>query len=107
MGGEVGAVEDAVHSFGLHVGLAFQLVDDALDFEASAHVLGKPSLADLRAGLATAPVLFAAEEFPHLASLIQRKFEGPGDIDEALQLVQASRGLQRTKEAAQLMAEKA
>mmetsp|Transcript_10166 Transcript_10166/g.32295 ORF Transcript_10166/g.32295 Transcript_10166/m.32295 type:complete len:370 (+) Transcript_10166:70-1179(+) len=45
---------DAAFAYGRHVGLAFQLVDDILDFEASDLELGKPALADLQMGLVTA-----------------------------------------------------
>lgn len=38
-----------------------QLVDDVLDFEQSSETLGKPALNDLKQGIATAPVLFAAQ----------------------------------------------
>lgn len=38
------------------------MVDDVLDYVASDANMGKPTAADLRLGLATAPVLFAAEE---------------------------------------------
>ena len=41
-----------------------QVVDDVLDFTGSALALGKPALNDLKSGLATAPVLFAAEVVP-------------------------------------------
>lgn len=37
--------------------------------------MGKPALNDLRSGLATAPVLYAAEEHPELLPLIQRRFK--------------------------------
>ena len=40
--------------------MAFQLVDDILDFTSTDDALGKPTVADLKLGLATAPVLFAA-----------------------------------------------
>jgi len=60
--------------YGRNIGVAFQLVDDLLDFTASADQLGKPAAADLSLGLATAPVLFAAETFPHLNTLIQGGF---------------------------------
>lgn len=69
--------------------------------------LGKAPLADLKSGLATAPTLFAAEEHPKLLSLIARKFELPGDVDEALSLVTKSDGLHRCKQLAQVHAEKA
>jgi geranylgeranyl pyrophosphate synthase len=51
--------------------------------------------------------LFAAEEHPKLLSLIGRKFEVVGDVEEALQLVLKSDGLQRCKNLAQVHAEKA
>ena len=50
--------------FGRHLGIAYQLVDDILDFV---------SLDDLKLGFATAPVLFAAEEFPQLHTMITRR----------------------------------
>ena len=39
-----------------HLGLAFQIVDDILDFTASTDDMGKPVAADMKLGLATAPV---------------------------------------------------
>ena len=71
-----------------------------LDFEGSLQSLGKPALADLKAGLATAPVLLAAEEHPRLQVLTARKFAEPGDVGEALALVKASKGLARAKDLA-------
>lgn len=49
--------------------------------------MGKPTGADLKLGLATAPVLFAAHEYPRLNTLIMRRFCNAGDVEEALQLV--------------------
>merc|ERR1712224_751563 len=62
--------------------------------------VGKPVLNDLASGLATAPVLFAKDEYPQLASLIERKFGSPGDIQEAERLVRQSDGLERTRQLA-------
>ncbi|CAM9260835.1 unnamed protein product [Ectocarpus sp. 12 AP-2014] len=100
-------VQEVAFEYGKRVGLAFQLVDDILDFEGNAFTLGKPALNDLRQGLATAPVLLAAEQQPGLAKLISRKFRGPGDVDEALELVHRSDGIARAKEVAVVQAEKA
>lgn len=47
------------------------------------------------------------DEYPFLATLIERKFESPGDIDTALKLVLASQGLKKCRELAQIYAEKA
>lgn len=91
---------DAVFKFGRHVGLAFQLVDDVLDFEGTENALGKPTLSDLRSGLLTAPTLLAAEEQPQLAQIIARGFSEPSDVDVAIDLVKSSQGIRRTKDLA-------
>lgn len=81
-----------------------QLVDDMLDYSSSVD-LGKPgSGADMRLGLATAPALFAWEEHPSLGPLIARKFSEPGDTEIALDLVNRSRGMERTAELARSFA---
>lgn len=56
------AIQTAAFQFGRQLGMAFQLVDDLLDFVSTSAQLGKPAAADLRLGLATAPVLFAAQK---------------------------------------------
>lgn len=84
-------------NYGRNIGLAFQLIDDYLDFVASAEQLGKPAGADLELGLATAPVLFASREFPHIKALIIRRFDQPGDVEEAFNIVLKSKGLDETK----------
>lgn len=53
---------DVTFEYGRNIGLAFQLVDDLLDFVSSKDAMGKPTAADLKLGLATAPVLFACEK---------------------------------------------
>jgi hypothetical protein len=78
-------------------GVAFQLIDDLLDFEGTAASLGKPALADIKSGLATAPVLFAAQQYPVLLPLIERKFEAPGDVESTLRFVAAADGLAATR----------
>ena len=52
--------------------MLLQLVDDHLDFVGSAASLGKPALSDMDQGLATAPVLFALEEFPQIGDIVKR-----------------------------------
>lgn len=54
-------VVEIAFQYGRNIGLAFQLVDDLLDFVSSLADMGKPTAADLKLGLATAPVLFACE----------------------------------------------
>jgi hexaprenyl-diphosphate synthase len=62
------------------LGLAFQLVDDMLDYTISEKELGKPAGADLELGLATAPLLFAWKDNQELGALVGRKFAEEGDV---------------------------
>jgi octaprenyl-diphosphate synthase len=54
-------VEEALAEYGRNAGLAFQLVDDLLDFTASPEKLGKPVLSDLKEGKVTLPLIFALQ----------------------------------------------
>ncbi|KAJ1974448.1 coq1 putative hexaprenyl diphosphate synthase [Dimargaris xerosporica] len=101
LGGCTEAVADTAFSYGKSLGLAFQLVDDMLDFTVSKSQLGKPVGADLKLGLATAPVLYAWQEFPELGPLVQRRFSQPNDTQAAWDLVHRSQGVQKTYELAQ------
>ena len=46
----------------------------------SSEELGKPANADLKLGLATAPVIYAALEYPELIDPIRRNFSKPDDV---------------------------
>ncbi|WAR06167.1 DPS1-like protein [Mya arenaria] len=48
-------IEEIAYDYGKNVGISFQLIDDLLDFTSCDLVMGKPTAADLRLGLATAP----------------------------------------------------
>ncbi len=76
------------------------LTPSPADFEGTSASLGKPALNDVKQGLATAPVLFAAHRFPSLLPLIERKFSSPGDIDAAVTAVSAADGVALTRKLA-------
>src|SRR2546425_6671119 len=61
LGGLEGEEEEALADYGKYAGLAFQLVDDLLDFTASAEQLGKPVLSDLKEGKVTLPLIYAMD----------------------------------------------
>jgi octaprenyl-diphosphate synthase len=61
LGGLEDVREEALAEYGRYAGLAFQLVDDLLDFTASAEQLGKPVLSDLKEGKVTLPLIYAME----------------------------------------------
>lgn len=73
-------VVEAAYSYGKNLGLAFQLVDDMLDYTVSGAELGKPAGADLELGLATAPLLFAWKDNKELGTLVGRRFAEQGDV---------------------------
>jgi geranylgeranyl pyrophosphate synthase len=76
----------AAEEFGYHLGMAYQIVDDILDFTGASATLGKPAQADMELGLATAPILYASEVEPALKPLITRKFKNDGDVVKAVSM---------------------
>ena len=80
LGGSDNVTVEAAYSYGKNLGLAFQLVDDMLDYTITEKELGKPAGADLELGLATAPLLFAWKNHPELGALVGRKFAKEGDV---------------------------
>lgn len=95
-----GNTDDVVqncYDFGRNLGLCFQIVDDMLDYTSSDNAIGKPSQADLKLGLATAPILFAWKDRPELGDLISRKFNQPGDVEAARRAVQQCNGVEQTR----------
>jgi all-trans-nonaprenyl-diphosphate synthase len=72
--------------YGKAIGLAFQVVDDLLDYTSSAEKLGKPALGDLRLGLLNAPLLLALQseviETSELKKLVQAVFDAVQNAPE-------------------------
>ena len=64
-----GAICDAVSRFGHEIGMAFQIVDDVLDFTGEQTTVGKPVGSDLRQGLITLPVIYYLEAHPSESDL--------------------------------------
>jgi geranylgeranyl pyrophosphate synthase len=56
--------DEALRIYGHCVGMAFQIVDDVLDFSSDAKTLGKPVASDLRIGLLTLPAIYYLESHP-------------------------------------------
>ncbi len=66
VGGVLGSVgrqrETALESYGTNLGMAFQIVDDMLDFTSDEKTLGKPVASDLREGKVTLPLIYLLEQ---------------------------------------------
>jgi geranylgeranyl pyrophosphate synthase len=97
----------AAEAFGYHFGMAFQIVDDILDFTGASAILGKPAQADMELGLATAPILYASEVNKNLIPLIQRRFKEKGDIQKAVELASNTNSVQKSYELADFHAKSA
>jgi geranylgeranyl pyrophosphate synthase len=70
-------VIDAVKVFGYEIGMAFQMVDDILDFTSEQTTMGKPVASDLRQGIITLPVLYYLESHPldvDMKSILESNF---------------------------------
>lgn len=117
-------MEESMAEYGRNAGLAFQLVDDLLDFTASPEQLGKPVLSDLKEGKVTLPLIFAlASDAPASSSsangrpnhdgrkLVATVLEERGfrtvQPDEIVHLVRATGALERAGQLARDYASRA
>ena len=91
----------ALYEFGKNIGLAFQVVDDILDFTGDDKQLGKPAVSDLASGYLTAPVLYALEENKNLSVLINRELIEKDDLDNALNIIMNSKAIESSRKLAQ------
>src|SRR3989440_11349664 len=60
-----------MRDYGMNLGVAFQLIDDLLDFTSSEDVLGKPAGADLLEGKVSLPLIFLLQRNPEMRAAIQ------------------------------------
>ncbi|HLH73608.1 MAG TPA: polyprenyl synthetase family protein [Chloroflexota bacterium] len=74
---------DALRSYGYNLGMAFQIVDDILDFVGNEALMGKPVGSDLRQGTVTLPTIRLLEEDPDNSAL-RRVFDDGDSSDEAI-----------------------
>lgn len=78
----------ALADYGLNLGIAFQLVDDLLDFTSDSSKLGKPVLSDLREGKVTFPLIRLLRDYPQFAPAVRAAMEEPaGDSRRAKEVL--------------------
>ncbi len=112
LAGQGAATETSMIDYGRHLGTAFQLVDDALDFDASPDELGKNLGDDLAEGKATLPLIYAMQKASDDDSNLIRNAILEGGLDQLSQIttiIQSTGALQYTaakaREAADLAIE--
>src|SRR6266851_398119 len=111
-GGADEATEARMGEFSWNLGIAFQLVDDVLDFTSHEKVLGKPVGSDLREGKVTLPLIYAlqdatAEERKMVEAVLKDANYDRVPFSKILGLIERHRGFERVRERAQAFTDKA
>jgi octaprenyl-diphosphate synthase len=112
LGQLTGEEEQALAEYGRCAGLAFQLIDDMLDFTASPSQLGKPVLSDLKEGKVTLPLLYAVQNDGTagrrmVRTVLEEKGFHSVRPEELAALVRDSGALERTRTLAHAYADRA
>jgi geranylgeranyl pyrophosphate synthase len=95
-----------LREYGLNLGLAFQIVDDVLDFTSDDATLGKPAGNDLRQGTITLPAILLAEQLPSDSPILHYLLTG-SEHDEVVRAVVQSEALDAALETARAYAQRA
>ncbi len=85
---------------GYNLGMAFQVIDDILDFTARADAIGKPVASDLRAGIYTLPVVVAVSRDPRVRTLVVPPPADEAGIRRAVEAIRDAGGLSAARSSA-------
>lgn len=85
---------------GYNLGMAFQVIDDILDFTARADAIGKPVASDLRAGIYTLPVIAAVAREPQIRELVVPPPADEAGIGRAVEAIRNAGGLSEARSSA-------
>ena len=112
MAGADDAVEGRLGEFGWNLGMAFQLVDDVLDFTSREKILGKPVGNDLREGKVTLPLIYSLENADQDERRLVETVLSDGNYDQVsfrniLQILHNHRGVERAMNRAQSFTDRA
>ncbi len=96
---------DSIRAYGRNLGIAFQLVDDALDYSSHRDALGKNTGDDFREGKITLPVLLAVrrgsqEERIFWSRVVREPSDDPADFERALTSMKNTHAIEETRERA-------
>ncbi|AEV24582.1 geranylgeranyl pyrophosphate synthase [Azospira oryzae PS] len=108
LGGATPEVEEGLAAYGMHLGTAFQLVDDVLDYSADEAETGKHLGDDLAEGKPTLPLIYVMQNgSPEQAACVRRAIEegGRDDFPAVLEAIRATGALEHTLKQAKLESE--
>lgn len=103
-------VVEAMRQYGYHLGMAFQIVDDILDFTGEQEAVGKPVGSDLLQGLVTLPAIYYAEAHPNdpdVLCLTGGCYTEQERMERLVQSIRQSDATSRSMKEAQAFVEKA
>ena len=96
--------------YGYNIGMAFQIIDDVLDFTGEQTTLGKPIGSDLRQGIITLPVICFVELHPEDSAsqiLLRNNLLAPDQVQQMIESIQKSEAIQLACHEAQGFIQKA
>ncbi|MBM6615199.1 polyprenyl synthetase family protein [Desemzia sp. RIT804] len=99
----------SAYQIGNNIGMAFQIIDDILDYTQDTAVAGKPMMSDLKNGVYTAPLLYAMRENRQAFEpyILKKEQITEEEVKEVYALVQQYKGEERAKELANKYTQKA
>jgi len=105
-------METSFADYGCHIGMAFQLVDDILDFTSSAKKLGKPVGSDLREGKVTLPLILALDEASpgekaKVETVLRERGYDSVPLESILDLLRKYHAVERARQRAAVFTQKA
>jgi octaprenyl-diphosphate synthase len=111
-GGADTATEDKLGEFAWNLGMAFQMVDDLLDFTSREQTLGKPVGGDLKEGKVTLPLIYALEkatpaERAMVETVLRERNYDAVPFESIYAMTERHGGIQRTRERAQQFTDRA
>src|ERR1043165_109988 len=111
-GGADTQAQERLGEYAWNLGMAFQLVDDVLDFTARERTLGKPVGGDLREGKVTLPLVYAlerctADERALIATILADRSYDQVPFARILNLLEKYRAIERVKDRAQAFTDRA
>jgi octaprenyl-diphosphate synthase len=111
-GGADTPTEEKLGEFAWNLGMAFQLIDDMLDFTSREQTLGKPVGGDLKEGKVTLPLIYALEKATPAERILvetvlrDRSYEA-ASFEQIYAMIERNGGVQRTRERAQQFTDRA